>query len=352
MSSLVFELDELACTYRRQPAWHNLGLTIDDPTMAMVRDRIGFHVDKEPTYAPDGRGGFRPTQWSHTVRTDLDGTDSRRILGVVGSRYTVLQNSELCDSAEILAGEGGFIPESAGTLDNGRLTWLLGKLPGVTDVAGDKLGQYLLLANSHDGSGAFKIGFTPIRVVCWNTLSLAAGTSDAQARRAGFVTIRHTESAPEKVKIARRTLGLAKDYFEDTANKFRKLAESPLHPDVARAIMRTIFPDPKAPANPARAQNARGDVIRLYQGAQPGGKQSGVHGTAWGLFNAVQDYRQYSYGSAPTSDQRATRLESTWFGSRAAARKADLDTIMSAIDFEDTARADQAEALLSQVELN
>ena len=38
-------------------------------------------------------------------------------------------------------------------------------------AAGDEIEKYILLSHSHDGSLAVRVGFTPIRVVCANTLN-------------------------------------------------------------------------------------------------------------------------------------------------------------------------------------
>ncbi len=52
--------------------------------------------------------------------------------------------------------------------------WVLAKVEGnvrIRDV--DAIERYLLLSTGHDGRTAVQIRFTPVRVVCQNTLTLA-----------------------------------------------------------------------------------------------------------------------------------------------------------------------------------
>ena len=87
--------------------------------------------------------------------------------------------------------------------------------------------------------------------------------------------------------------------------------------------------------NPRRddiAENTRADVLNRFTRTQPGVNQVATAGTAYGLFNAVEDYRQYGYGSYPTTAQKSTRLNSVWFGGRAgASRNTVIETIVESV---------------------
>ena len=88
----------------------------------------------------------------------------------------VVQNEEAFAFTDELLGEG-VTYETAGSLQNGRRTWILAKLPTRYIISGDEITPYLVFMNSHDGSGAIKAAMTPIRVVCQNTLNLALSTA-------------------------------------------------------------------------------------------------------------------------------------------------------------------------------
>ena len=77
------------------------------------------------------------------------------------------------------------------------------KLPEDFEVTkGDPIERYILLTNSHDGSGSVMALMTPVRVVCWNTLS--AAISGAK----NLVKIRHTKNAHAKIAQLDTRLGV------------------------------------------------------------------------------------------------------------------------------------------------
>lgn len=110
-----------------------------------------------------------------TVRDDNDIT-----LGVVGSGYGVVQNAKAFEFIDIITSGrlGGDAPiiETAGVLGVGERMYVTARMPHNIQIGGnnkDVVEDYILFTNTHDGSGAVTVLFTPIRVVCENTLNMA-----------------------------------------------------------------------------------------------------------------------------------------------------------------------------------
>lgn len=106
-----------------------------------------------------------------TVRDDHDFT-----LGVVGKEYGVVQNTkafEFIDFIKEVSGEEPIV-ETAGLLGNGERLFVSCKLGADSYLnPNDAVKNYVVFTNSHDGSGAVMAFFTPIRVICSNTLAMA-----------------------------------------------------------------------------------------------------------------------------------------------------------------------------------
>lgn len=106
-----------------------------------------------------------------TVRTDSD-----TLLGVVGKDYGVVQNTkafEFIDFIKDVAGEEPLI-ETAGALGKGERIFVTARLGADCYLSpDDAVKNYVVFTNTHDGSGAVLCYFTPIRVVCANTLAMS-----------------------------------------------------------------------------------------------------------------------------------------------------------------------------------
>lgn len=331
---------------RGEPAWHKLGTVI--PGYATTAEaqrlaRLDWLVSTEPAFVSVPGGYAEAPGAMLTVRSDLLGPD--RVLGIVGDRYSPIQNRDLFDFLDTLAGEGGAKVDTAGSLKGGRLVWALAKLPTAMKIGADIVDRYLLVSTSHDGSAAMQATVTPIRVVCYNTLSAAlhSSASDARAQmhkaRAGQpiapnrITIRHTSAARERIKTAQRVLGNASASFERCAEVFGQWARKPVSRPYVNAFLRAIVPDPRGSASNKRAASIRQDIAELYSYRQIGARQPELAGTAYGLYNAVTQYIDRERSTRGNGRSAAeSRLDSTWYGSGAALRQQSANLLLETLD--------------------
>lgn len=197
--------------YTRQAPWHGLGTRVEhtlNSQEALVAAGLDWQVIQMPVQTEDGRSipGFKAN-----IR-DRD----NQVLGVVTDRYKVVQNQDAFAFTDELLGEGVSY-ETAGSLQGGRRTWILAKLPQRYIISGDEITPYLVFMNSHDGSGAIKAAMTPIRVVCQNTLNLALST----AKRSW--SAHHTGDIKGKMEDARYALLYADQYMAELGKTIDRL---------------------------------------------------------------------------------------------------------------------------------
>lgn len=202
--------------YVRETPWHGLGTRVEEALTsreALIMAGLDWRVEQKPIRTEDGGiiEGYKAN-----IR-DVD----QKVLGVVSNRYKVVQNEEAFAFTDALLGEGVRY-ETAGSLADGKRTWMLAVLPHKYIIAGDEITPYLVFMNSHDGSGAIKAAMTPIRVVCQNTLNLALAT----AKRSWSTN--HIGNIDSKMEDARNTLQLANRYMVELGKNIELLQKKKL----------------------------------------------------------------------------------------------------------------------------
>lgn len=300
-SASMFYVDEVP--------WHGLGTRLDNPATsieAIKAANLDWHVSKELLYVQQGQSHV-PLQDRYAVMRPPHGCEEEAVvLGVVGKEYTPLQNCEAFAFFDHIVGKGAAVYHTAGALGQGERVWILAKLPNTIRVIGDDVtDKYLLLANSHDGSSAVQVKFTPIRVVCNNTLTLALQQGDT-------IRIPHTKDVRIMLRRAEETLGIINRRYNDISSVFKAMALHKLDTERVHKYMALVFPAPRDQNDEygfKRAISNRLFAEMLFdQGA--GNRMQGVKGTLWAAFNGVTeliDHRQ----TKQTDDKR---LNSIWFG--------------------------------------
>lgn len=214
----------------RQKPWHGLGVSVlEAPTSkdALVCAGLDWKVIQKTLVTDDG---ITVPGYKANVRETDD-----RVLGVVTDRYQVVQNEEAFAFTDALLGEG-VTYETAGSLQNGRKTWILAKLPQKYIISGDEITPYLVFMNSHDGASGIKIAMTPIRVVCNNTLNLALST----AKR--YWSTNHVGDIKGKMDNARYTLLYADQYMAELGKAIDVLNHQKLSDRKVYEYLDALFP--------------------------------------------------------------------------------------------------------------
>ena len=298
----------------RQPAWHGLGKVLElEPTNAAdaIREAgLDWDVALYPIFIQTTEGLKQVNGKFRAVVRDKD----FKTLGVVGKNYHPVQNLEAFSFMDEAAGDGLIEYHSAGSLKGGKWVWVLAKIPGLLEILpGDNVDKYLLLYQSHDGSMAVRIGLTPIRVVCWNTLSAASRKMDNGGDR--IATIRHTMNANQLLKDTALAIREADVAFQEAAEGWRFLTKKPISAGQLNDYINSIFPFP-TPSNdgtvPKDAFKALRERIKVLHESGAGSDIPGVRGTLWGAYNAVTEIIDHERGS-----NRDVRLRSAWFGNGA-----------------------------------
>lgn len=303
----------------KEKPWHNLGQIISDyptSTEAIEHAGLNYEVIKTPLY----------TEYSENEKITVSDlystlrTDTQTVLGVVGKDYQILQNKDAFSFFDSIVGGDGILYETAGALGKGERIFITAKLPDYIRVGKDDLiEKYLFLTTSHDGSGSITAAFTPIRIVCANTLNAAL------RNQTNTVRIRHTSNAQSRLEQAHKVMGISDQLSSDLENIFNHWAKVRISDnEVKKLISLALAP------SPVIVNQLKNDEIEelsscfsniienAYQYALSDETQlmTTTEGTLFGAYNAVTGYFQ----NVRTYKDSEAKLKSLLLGGNAQLR--------------------------------
>jgi len=287
--------------YVGETPWHGLGTPIPADKQLSVREAIvaaglDWRVELRPLYTEKPDGGAKSGILDHYA---VCRTSDNAFLGLVGPDYVPLQNEEALKWFQPFLDFDSATLETAGSLNGGRQVWALAKIRDSKMDVGkeDPVAHYILLSNAHDGSIAVRVGFTPIRVVCNNTLTLAHYSKASQLLR-----VRHTSGLHYNLELIREIMNVAGREFSATVAQYRRLQKRGIDSSGLERYVRVVFSLPEDKGGKELIPN----IIYLFENGR-GSKEAGK--TYWGAYNAVTEYLNYFRGR--TQDNT---LSSLWFG--------------------------------------
>jgi len=283
--------------YAGETPWHGLGVEVhNDLTPAQMLEKAGLNwtVDKYPTFCEvDGEKIV-------TADQALVRSSDKSILSVVSDDWKPVQNHEAFEFFNEFVMEGDMEMHTAGSLKEGKNVWALAKVKDSFEIlGGDRVESYLLFSNPHEYGRCIDIRFTPIRVVCNNTLTLSlAGKNDLMVR------LNHRRAFD--ADLVKSTLGIAHMKMGTYKEMAEFLSSKNFTVDSLNNYLKDVFPSLTKKDNSVMSRPAEQALAVLE--TQPGAEFGA--GTFWSAFNAVTYTTDHLLGHS-----QETRLQSAWYGS-------------------------------------
>ena len=287
--------------YAGETPWHGLGTKVApdlSPIQIMSKAGLDWTVEKETMTTASG--------------VEIEGKKAlvrsadNKVLDVVGDGWNPVQNEQAFEFFSEYTLAGDMEMHTAGSLKGGQMVWALAKVKESFDIlGGDQVDSYLLFSNPHKYGKAIDVRFTPIRVVCNNTLSMSLGQNVANS-----VTMNHrNEFNPDMVK---EQMGIASEKFAKYKEMATFLSTKKFSMDALVQYYNEVFP---------RTYQGKKDVqVKTFADLSTNGQkaysyletQPGAHfgeGSWWQALNSVTYLTDHKMGREVDS-----RLTSAWFG--------------------------------------
>ena len=270
--------------YTGETPWHKLGTYLGENAVtaeeAIKAANMEWEVSLHPIYS-----GFAEMKEVDDFKAVIR-QDTGDVLGVRKQKYTPYQNKDAFKVLDPFIGEGKAVWHTAGVLGKGERIWILAKLSGQLEVTkNDVIDKYFLLTNSHDGSTGIKLMFTPIRVVCQNTLQMALVSGQYS-----IMNIKHTKNHEIKIKQALKVLGLVEKIAEDFEIDAKKMYEFKMSDADIDAYLAEVINITKEAKEKVELYKDKSFIrYKEYIEGGLGTNIVGVRGSLWGAYNAITE---------------------------------------------------------------
>lgn len=315
--NLAFEGNKAAMMYVGEVPWHGLGTRFESPPKtaeeAIQAAGLDWKIGLKSVYCMGDGTYYEIPDKKAIVRLDKWGDPGLVPFGLVGNDYTVLQNHAAFKFFDPFIQSDRINYSTAGALGNGERVWILAKVEGDVRIRNvDAVDRFLLLSTGHDGRTAIQVRFTPVRVVCQNTLTLAHSFGK------DFAKVYHVPGMRNHLDNVQKSLQDLFTAFEDIENNFERMAQFALTPDKVSTYLAKVFPDPKRRKGQKdhSYDEAMAKVIQTRKKAEllfekgKGNDQAEIAGTLWAAYNGVIELIDH-YEAHPNA---WLRLDSLWFG--------------------------------------
>lgn len=307
--------------YAGETPWHGLGVQVPSdlsPAQMLEKAGLDWTVQKVPAFA-NIDGAQTNVGWSALVRS----SDSE-MLSVVSNDWNPVQNHEAFEFFHEYCAAGDMEMHTAGSLRDGQIVWVLAKIKDSFELfKGDTVESYLLFTNPHKFGQSIDVRFTPIRVVCNNTLTLSLSQNADRM-------VKKSHRTEFDAALVKEQLGIATDKLAKYKEMAAFLGSKRYTGESLKDYFNKIFPvlaynKEKGPQRKDLSKSATRALEII--GTQPGAQYA--EGSWWQAFNAVTYLTDHEIGKTADS-----RLQSAWFGAN---KNLKLKALETAVEFAEAA---------------
>lgn len=305
--------------YAGDVPWHGLGTKVSNdltPEQMLNAAGLNWTVDPVELFA---EVGDRRLATGHRA---LVRSSDQRVLDVITDDWNPVQNAEAFEFFNDFVAAGDMEMHTAGSLKDGNIVWALARVKESFELFGgkDKVDAYLHFTNPHSYGQSIDVRFTPIRVVCNNTLTLSLNMKSKN-----MVKVSHRrEFDADQVKEA---LGVAKEKLATYKEMAQYLSQKRYTNESVVDYFKRVFPvlTTKTDSEKVLSKSAERAVDIIKYDSQPGAEFG--KGTWWEAFNAVTYMTDHEIGRSAD-----TRLQSAWYGANRNLKTRALETAVEMAD--------------------
>jgi phage/plasmid-like protein (TIGR03299 family) len=300
--------------YAGETPWHGLGKKVPSdvsPEQMLKAANLDWSVVKKELYFNTDSGP------SLTKARALVRSTDNKVLTVVTDNWNPVQNQEAFEFFNDFVLAGDMEMDTAGSLRDGKMVWALAKIKQSFEVfGGDVIEGFLLFSNPHEFGRSIDIRFTPIRVVCNNTMTLALNSEAKHGVRVNH----RSKFDGDQVKSM---LGIAKDKLDDYKAQAEFLGKKKYKRESLVEYFNRVFPS-LSKDEAKKVDLAKLPISRQAEEAmailhtQPGARFA--EGSWWQAFNTVTYMTDHTLGRS-----RDSRLTSSWYGLNRAKKEKALE---------------------------
>jgi len=290
--------------------WHGLGTAVPadlSPEQMLEAAGLNWGVQKIPAFATIAGEQVAIGQ-SALVRSMDD-----QILDIVSDDWNPVQNQEAFEFFNDFVAASDMEMHTAGSLQDGKIVWGLAKVKESFELfKGDKIDSYLLFSNFHKYGYSTDVRFTPIRVVCNNTLTLSLNSKVERMAKISHRKVFNGDNVKEMLGVAKDKLATYKEMAQFLGSK-RYTDEN-----IVEYFCR-VFPVSGSNENKKKEVSKNADLAMGALFNQPGTEYA--TGTWWQAFNAVTYVTDHLAGRNADN-----RLQSAWYGYHKGVKTKALET--------------------------